>query len=94
VSNLIIRRLGDRQLAALDMYVFDVVHVEWRELQEEPQFPGSVTGSIMTIEDGKGDLAADMLTEAANDSEDDRELSWALTNLAVRVRKAGHSSAT
>lgn len=86
-------RLGDVQLGALQIYIFDPIHAENGDV-----FPGHLDGTTLHVEDA--DEASRLLTEAANSADPegregdpysnrlDRAFRDALTGLSLRILRA------
>ena len=86
-------RLGDVQLGALQIYIFDPIHAENGDV-----FPGHLDGTTLHVEDP--DEASRLLTEAANCADPegregdpecdrlDRAFRDALSGLSLRVLRA------
>lgn len=86
-------RLGDVQLGALQIYIFDPIHAENGDV-----FPGYLDGTTLHVEDA--DEASRLLTEAANSADPegregdpvadrlDRAGRDALSGLAFRILRA------
>lgn len=80
-----VTRLGDVQLSALEIYIFDPAH-------DETPFPGHMEGSTLVVDDV--DAAAALLTEASNCADGEPEGTRhqatvdALDTIAARLRRA------
>ncbi len=80
-----VTRLGDVQLSALEIYIFDPAH-------DETPFPGHLDGSTLVVDDV--DAAAALLTEASNSADSEPEGTRhqatvdALDTIAARLRRA------
>ena len=82
-------RVGDMQHAALTIYVFDA-------LDEDEAFPGELSSTHLTIDDGQENHACRLITDGANSADSgpgdepldpqDREMRDALTALCRRIR--------
>lgn len=74
-------RVGAIQLCGLEIYIFDPAH-------DEDEFPGTLAGFVLTVTDRE--RACELLTDAANSADDDRDpaVRDALTTLCARLRRA------
>jgi hypothetical protein len=79
--SITINRLGDVQLGALDIYIFDACH-------EEDEFPGRVDSARLVVSDRS--RAYDLLMDAVNSANEDNdpEMRDALARIASRVLAA------
>lgn len=80
-----VTRIGEIQMSALEIYVFDPAH-------DENPFPGEMAGRTLLVRAEDVDAAALWLVDAANDADldDDAELRDALVHIKDRLRRASH----
>jgi hypothetical protein len=78
--------MGDVQMSALEIYVFDPAH-------DEDPFPGEMMGRTLLVKAEDVDAAAMWLVDAANSADDDgdTELRAALSHIKDRLRSTAAS---